>query len=462
VSAQSWWGDDLLNRSADDMPWARGATTVTFGRMRAETAWLRRMYGRAGIGARNTVALHGTPSFTQLWSVFALWSLGAQVITLPQRGDLAEVLTEARPEFHVSFGQSDRAFRPFADECEVMVRRRSDGRGAVTEHCLVQLSSGTTGRGKLIGRSADSLLVELHLMSTVDGLPAADDRVLLLDSVAQSFGLVGGVLHGMNSGAMMMFPRTFDPKKVLPAARDAQFVIGSPSSLGQLATPGARSALPDLRAAISGGEVLHPHVFERFQHVHGVRIGQAYGTTETGLIAADPVGTYEPPSVGVPVRGLRVRVERGVLEVHMAQSPYLYDQSPWLGGWMSTRDLVALDPVTGELRLRGRADVVPADHTDLDLLEIERVLHSHRHVREAIVLGTEHIEAHVVGSPALDNVDLLAWCRTALGRSRAPVSCHVVAELPRTANGKYVRDRELIRTARTTTGLSGSIEGIAR
>jgi acyl-coenzyme A synthetase/AMP-(fatty) acid ligase len=139
-----------------------------------------------------------------------------------------------------------------------------------------------------------------------------------------------------------------------------------------------------------------------------------------------------------------------VLQVHLAQSPYQADPEPWLGGWVSTQDLVTVHPTTGALRLRGRVDSGGDHHADVDLLEIERVLHAHRHVHEAVVLCTDPIEAHVVGSPALAQLDLVAWCRGVLGDTRAPARCHVVPALPRTVNGKYLRNRELIRTARAT------------
>lgn len=456
----SWWGEDLLGRSADDVPWARGASTVTAGRMRAEVAWLRKVYRGQGIGTRSTVSLHGTPSFTQLWSVFALWSLGAQVIMLEQRlsrEDLDAVHDRIRPQFHAIFGGSNRMNRPFTDECEVMVSPLPDGEPASTDHCLVHLSSGTTGRGKIIGRTPDSLLTEVERLAMLDAMPRAGERVLLLSSWAHSFELIGGVLHGLDCAAILVFPTSLAPERVLLTARDAQVVIGTPRHFERLSAVAGTPSLPDLRIAISGGEVLNSSVFRRFARRYGVRIGQVYGTTEAGIIATDLSGDHPPPNVGLPVPGVRVRVEDGELEVHLAQSPYLTDPDPWLGGWMSTQDLVVPDPDTGVLRLCGRAGVErAAKYTEADLLEIERVLRSHRDVDEAVVTGVDTIEAHVSGAPGLDHMDLVEWCRRLMGETHTPSRCHVVTALPRTANGKSLRTRELIQRARSRIGAARS------
>jgi len=446
--APSWWGEDLLARGGDETPWAHGTRTVTAGRLRAEVEWLRKVYRSQGVGVRSTVSLHGTPSFTQLWSVFALWSLGAQVTMLPQRlppEDMAAVLDEVKPQFHVSFGRSDRAYLPFTSECEVMVRRRPDGVPATTDHCLVHLSSGTTGRGKIIGRTPDSLLAEVDRLGMVEAMPRGGERVLLLDSWAHSFGLIGGVLHGLDRGTTLVIPRSLAPGRVLAAARDAQVIIGTPTHFERLSAVPGTPSLPVLRIAISGGEVLHSSVFRRFARRFGVRIGQVYGTTEVGAIAADLHGRFSPPHIGWPLPGIRVRVESGVLEVHLAQSPFLTDAEPWLGGWMSTQDMVVHDPITGAMSLRGRVGAERApEYAETDLLEIERVLRSHRHVDDAVAFGLDTIEVHVSGSPSLDHMDLVEWCRRLLGDTHVPSRCHVVPTLPRTANGKSLRNRELI------------------
>jgi acyl-coenzyme A synthetase/AMP-(fatty) acid ligase len=445
-----WWGAELLNHSAHDAVFARAGREVTFGALRAEVGSLAQTLSRHGIRAGNTVALQGTPSFTHLWSIFALWSLGAQVLLFEQgvRGqERAALLQMCAPQFFVSFGGLYSQTDKFIDQCEVLVRRMPDSQPAHSGHCVVQFSSGTTGRPKAVGRTSESLLIELDRLRTLDGMPKAGERVAVLESVTHSFGLIGGLLYALDTGATAVFPTTHTPRAIAEAAALAHVVIGNPRYFDQLVNAADDVTLPDLRLAVSGGEVLSCEVYRAFARRYGVSIGQAYGTTETGIIAADLAGVFGPPTIGLPVQGVRTRVVDGVLEAHVAQSPYLYEDLAWYGGWMSTHDLVTREPETGVLRLRGRVDDDGLAH--VDLLQIEAVVRAHEQVTDAVVLGVDPIEAHVASAVNLDQTELSAWCRRFLGDG-PPVQYHVVRELPRTANGKVLRNRSWLHEHRAT------------
>jgi 3-hydroxy-4-methylanthranilate adenylyltransferase len=351
VAARSWWGEELLGRGADRAPWAG---EVDMARVRHETAWLARVLGYQGIRAGSTVAFRGTPSFTQLWALFACWSLGAQVLLLERRiagPESAALLDRCAPQFDITFGEPIGR-QVFVDECGVLVARRRPGRPAGTPHCLIQFSAGTTGALKAIGRTPESILHELALLRDLDGLPGPGEPLLLLDSATSSFGLIGGVLRALDVGHPVLFATNRRPAAVVDTAAGAEVIIGTPRQFRALADGPA--ALPRLRTAVSYGDVLAPGVGERFAERFGVRIGQAYGTTETGIVAAELTGRYPSPHIGRPVPGVRTRIADGVLEVHIGQSPYLDRGDLPHGGWLSTHDLVSQDPVTGMLRLRGR------------------------------------------------------------------------------------------------------------
>lgn len=384
--AQSWWGAELLDHGAHEGVFAWAGREVTFGALRAEVGWLAQMLSSHGIRAGNTVALQGTPSFTQLWSIFALWSLGAQVLLLElhlRRQERAVLLKMCAPQFFVTFGGLYHQTDIFVDQCEVLVRRVPGGQPVHSSHCIVQFSSGTTGRRKAIGRTSESLLVELDRLRTLNGMPKAGERVAVLESVARSFGLIGGLLYALDAGATTVFPTARTPRAIAEAAALAHVVMGNPQHFDHLARAADDVTLPDLRLAISSGEVLPRNVYEAFAHRYGVRIGQAYGTTETGIIATDLASMSGTPTIGLPVEGVRTRVVDGVLEVHVPQSPYLYQDQSWAGGWMSTHDLVSRDPATGALRLRGRVD--DTGHDLLPHTANGKVLHNrarlpaHRH-----------------------------------------------------------------------------------
>jgi 3-hydroxy-4-methylanthranilate adenylyltransferase len=444
---RAWWGADLLYQVGDGSLWAGAAGRISRGRFRDEVARLATTLERHGIRAGHSVALCGSPSFTQLWTIFALWSLGAQVVLLDPRLSQQEhraLLELCSPQCCISFGGLSPRGDVFVDECEVLVRWLPAGRPMQSSHCVVQFSSGTTGQIKAIGRTPESLLGELDRLRRVDGMPRAGERVLLLEWVSHSFTLVCGVLHALDVGAAVLFAPRNRPDRIAAMAADAHVIMGSPRHFDELtAAPGS---LPRLRLAVSGGEPLPHNVYDRFADRFGVRIGQAYGTTETGIVAADLDGACGPRAVGRPVDGVRTKIVDGVLNVHVPGSPYLYENRPWMGGWLSTQDMAAADPETGVLRLRGRIEgdtgsVDPA----VDLLEIEAVLQNHRHVDDAVVLGVDPIEAHVVGSAELDHQDLRRWCRHFLGVAATPSRYHLLRELPRTGNGKVARNRRRLR-----------------
>ncbi|RSS72257.1 class I adenylate-forming enzyme family protein [Streptomyces sp. WAC06614] len=367
---RDWWGAELLARHPAGALWAQAGHEVTYQRLRTRTADFRALFRAHGIGPGSTVALQGTPSFSQLWSVLALWSLDAQVMLMGQdiRGrELGRLLDRCRPQYHVAFDAPTRFPRAFHDECEVLVRRMRGGRPATADHCLVHFTSGSTGFAKAVGRTPASLLAELDTFRRVGGMPGPGSRVLLLGPVAHSFNLVGGLLHNMNTGAVTVFPtRTGRPAALRTAIRSrVDTVLGTTEHFTQLALGDRAVRVPGLRRAVSGGDRLDDRVHARFAERYGVRIGQAYGTTETGIVAADPTGWYGPGTVGMVVPGVQVRVLAGELQVRMERNPYLAQEAPparFLAdgpldgpGWLCTRDRAAFDPA-GALRILGRID----------------------------------------------------------------------------------------------------------
>ncbi|MFD8705591.1 class I adenylate-forming enzyme family protein [Kitasatospora sp. NPDC059648] len=364
-----WWGAHLLARHPSTAPWARSGRTVTYGQLRRQVAELGRLLQSYGIRPGTTVALRGVPSFSQLWAVFALWSLGAQVqlINSETRGpDLTGLLDRCRPQFYVTFGPTDFGGRLFHHECEIFVRRLRGGLPAAGDHCLVQFTSASTGPAKAVGRSARSLLTELDAFVRIGGMPQRGDRVLVVGPYTHSFALIGGLLHNMNVGAETVLPRSSSVPSLLRSAirSDVNTLLGSSEHFAQLARCVRPLAIRGLRRAIAGGTRLDAPVHTAFEERHGVRIGQAYGTTETGIIAADPTGWFGPDTVGMIAPGVQVRLLSGELQVRLDESPYVGVRSVAPGfvrgeggaGWLRTGDLVAFDPDNGGLRITGRTD----------------------------------------------------------------------------------------------------------
>ncbi|MFG2022491.1 AMP-binding protein [Streptomyces sp. NPDC048825] len=99
----------------------------------------------------------------------------------------------------------------------------------------------------------------------------------------------------MSAGSTVLFAPHSGRRTVLGTAirSGADTIIGSPQHFTALTQIDRPLRIPRLRLAISGGERMDHGVYARFAERHRVRIGQAYGTTETGIIATDPTGWYE-------------------------------------------------------------------------------------------------------------------------------------------------------------------------
>ncbi|MER6916685.1 class I adenylate-forming enzyme family protein [Streptomyces sp. NPDC000594] len=449
-----WWGAELLGGRPDDEPWARAGREVSRAELRGRIQESIGIFAAHGIREGSSVALRLPPSLTGIWSLLALWSLGAQVQLLDHRlkpAEVQRVLDLCEPRYYVHF--MDGTATQFQDECEVYVEWRRTGSAARTDHCLVQFSSGSTGRPKVIGRTAASLRAELASFSRIPGMPQRGERLLLLNSTIHSLGLIGGVLHAMSTGATLVFTPRLQPQALVStlAEQEIDAVFGVPFHYDLLSRVPRAPALPRLRLAVSGGERLSRDVHRRFEERYGIRVGQAYGMTETGIVATDLTGAFAPPVVGRVAPGVHTRVVGGELWVRLDRSPYLQDEGTerYTDGWLNSKDLAHFCERDGTLRITGRSDsLVAIGGLKVDLMEIEHELALHPAVREAVVLhGEEGIEAHIGAPDGVTVSELQSFARERLSNFKIPRRFQVVPALPRTANGKLLRSAGLLRAA---------------
>ncbi|WP_113698942.1 class I adenylate-forming enzyme family protein [Nonomuraea lactucae] len=461
AETRTWWGADILGRGAASAVWARVPHEVTLGQLRERITERATALRARGAGRGSTVALCVPPGVTQVETLFAAWSLGAQVILVDHRssaGEFERVLSLCEPQYVLSPAATPgKATAILADEHHVRVERRVTGRSAESDICLVQFSSGSTGAPKAVGRSSGSLLAELDRYAALEGMPGRGERLVLLNSLTHTMGLVGGLLHALNAGVELVFPARINPADVLQSAAEtgAHAIFGVPVHFDLLSRRRHRKP-PALRLAVSAGEMLPQEVYDRFADAFGTTIRPVYGTTETGLVAADLAGGCAPPCVGTPTRDMRVRELAGELHVALERSPYLYTEQHgrYDDGWLRTFDRCVGEARTGHLHILGRTDsVVVVGGLKVDLGEVEAVLRGHPSVREAVVVCDATIEAYVGGDETL-TADLLArWCRDRLSDFKIPRRFHLAAAVPRNPDGKIIRRPELLRMAfRTANG----------
>jgi acyl-coenzyme A synthetase/AMP-(fatty) acid ligase len=451
--AEPGWVDEFLLAGPDAQVCLVVGAPITRGTLRGLVADRQLALTATGPVEGRMVALQLPPSVAFIANLLAGWRAGAQVCLLDHRLTPYEtdaIVQRLDPAALVAPKQlTGGGLRAYYEVDETVTRRHD--RPADTPHALLQLSSGSTGPSKVIGRAAASLIAEVDRYTLMDGVPRSGERVVLLASMVHVLGLVGGLLYGLHTGVELAVPEraTGDAILAAVAAGDAPTtLLGVPFHIELLASVVAPPRLPQLSGMTTGGELVRPSVYDAFVDRYRVRLGNMYGMTEVGVIATDLFASLRPALAPAP--GITVAERAGELHVAMPESPYvgLVDPTRWTDGWLRTKDAGVVEPGTGHLRVLGRLDSqVSVGGLKVDLTEVEQALVGLPEVAEAVVIFDRAIEAFVVlaDPSAAERLDGLIASR--LAGYKRPRTVHLRPRLPRTATGKLVRDAKVLRAA---------------
>jgi acyl-coenzyme A synthetase/AMP-(fatty) acid ligase len=447
------WVDEVLLFGKDTDACITLDETIDRSALRRLVLERQSALGAAGLRRGGTVALCLPPSLAFITNLLAAWRTGAQVTLLDHRLTEYEVdraLARVKPQVVVRPSQPvAAALRAFFPVDEAVLGY--PGEPAATGHAVVQLSSGSTGPSKVIGRTAANLVEEVYRYTRIDGVPRCGERIVCLASMVHVLGLVGGLLYGLHAGAELVVPARLTTDGILAAvaAGDAPTtLLGVPFHIELLASVAQPPPLPQLTGMTTGGELVRPAVQQAFVDRYRIRLGNMYGMTEVGVIATDLFGEHRPALAPAP--GITVREDGGELLIQMPASPYLglSDPTRWAGGWLHTKDAGTVDPATGLVTIQGRLDSqVSVGGLKVDLTEVEQTLASLPGVSGAVVVYDNGIEAYL-GLPDPAGVgEVEALIATRLAPFKRPRRLHLLPQMPRTATGKLVRDRAVLRAA---------------
>lgn len=452
----------LCGSASADPVWVDEQGTVDRRSLHGEVERYHDLLADDGVEEGRCVAVQAVPGVSLFALLLAVWRRGARAMLLDHRLTPAETerLTAlCTPHFRV---RDAHAARHFTDASELVIEATGATDDLPGDACLVQFTSGSTGRSKVVGRSAASLDAELDRYAAVEDMPGSADRLLLLCSPTHTWGLVGGVLHGLAAQVPVLFAAAAHGGAVVRAARalDATAVFGVTTHFEMLGRTAELTSLPRLRVATSAGMTTSPAVAERFRTASGCPLGQVYGLTETGVVTADLTGRF-PGTVGRPAPGVEVRTSGGELHVR-SDDPYLVHDGVerYVDGWLRTFDRGTVDPTTGAVTVLGRADsVVAVGGIKVDLVEIEQVLQEHPGVTQVVVTYGSTIEAHVAADADLTDRALAAWTRERLSPLKVPKRYYLHDQLLQTPTGKVVRDRAQLLSAVPRRAGVGSEQG---
>ncbi|MBO3751087.1 acyl--CoA ligase [Streptosporangiaceae bacterium NEAU-GS5] len=449
----SGWVDEVLLGGPEDDVCLHLGAPVTRGELRKLVAGCRQDLADAGLRRGGTVALCLPPSLAFITSLLASWQVGAQASLLDHRLTAFEVdvaLQRLAPQVVVTAASAGGG--PLRGFSEVAGRvDRYPGKAAATSHAVIQLSSGSTGPSKVIGRDAASLIEEVKRYTLIDGIPRGGERIVSLASMVHVLGLVGGLLYSLHAGVNLTIPARTTADGILStvaASDQPTTLLGVPFHIELLASVLEPPRLPQLTGMTTGGELVRPDVYDMFTERYGVRLGNMYGMTEAGVLATDLFGRHRPSLTPAP--GITFREQDGELHFALPASPYLGEQDPrrWSDGWLHTRDAGTVDPRTGLIRVLGRRDSqVSVGGLKVDLTEVEHTLAALPEVAGVVVVCDHAIEAYLVLAEGCELPAVERQIATRLAPYKRPRRLHLVEQLPRTATGKLVRSHAALRDA---------------
>ncbi len=323
---------------------------------------------------------------------------------------------------------------------------------------VVLFTSGTTGAPKGVLLSHRNILANwAQAVSVLDFHPG--DRVLNAMPMFHSFGLTGGTLLPLFIGARIFFYPSPLHYRMVPEAtydNDSTIIFGTDTFLNGWARYANPYDFHSLRYAFSGAEKLRDSTRQLYAEKYGVRVLEAYGTTETApALALNTKTANKVGTVGRMLPGIETRlepVENGegaVLHVRGPNvmlgsvgpaKPDLIDAP--LDGWYDTGDVVSFDD-DGFMRVIGRVKRFAkpgGERISLDgCQELAAALWPHAEHAVVAMPDARKGEALVLVTTQEDATTraLLAFARErGLAEIMVPRVLHVVKKLPLLGSGK--------------------------
>lgn len=345
---------------------------------------------------------------------------------------------------------------------------------------LMIYSGGTTGQPKGVPICHKALLFNVAqqyaaLRSHLTGKANQDYQLLLAVPLYHILGL-GNLLFTLSRGGKAIL--VMNPRDTSAFVKEwSRHIVSSFPGVNTLynsllESPAFRKLdFSGLVLCLGAGMPVSQATAERWHEATGCHITEAYGMTETGLIACNPAGASRPGSVGLPVPGMEISLRDDAgLALHIGEGEICV-RSPAImsgywrrheenaaafttDGFFRTGDIGLFDH-DGYLRLVDRKkEMIISSGFKVFPSEIERVLNAHPGVLESAVVpspddkaGEVPIAYVVPRHPYLDAAHVIAHCAEHLVSYKRPRRVIFRDELPKSNVGKILR-KELIAAQR--------------
>jgi long-chain acyl-CoA synthetase len=343
------------------------------------------------------------------------------------------------------------------------------------EPVLICYTSGTTDRPHPVARSHDHEIWNAQTYADIYDF-GREDTALVAMPLSWVWGLSSSCLALLSAGATVVLHREFESAAAVDEIEASQVTLFAGTMSMFTAMLGSLKQRPrdlsSLRHLYRGGEPLNNDVARQVEDLTGLRLYDAYASTEASpVLAVDPVRDLAPPqgTAGRLVKGVKIRlVDESGADVPRGQAGEAiiggrgimlgYWNEPDLtaarltpDGWFRSGDLLIEDEDgyyyvvgrSGDLIIRNGARVAPA--------EVESALTSLPGVRDAVATGIpdeefgESIVAFVLLEPGtiVSVDDVYAQLSGRIARYKIPSEIRFVDDLPMLRNAK--RDRRALR-----------------
>lgn len=327
-------------------------------------------------------------------------------------------------------------------------------------------TSGTSGTPRAVMHAHRAIWARQMMVDGWYGL-TSDDRLLHAGAFNWTYTLGTGLMDPWAIGATALIPQDGIDMSALPlllSRHDATIFAAAPGVYRKVLTSGKPLSLPKLRHGLAAGEKLPQKIRDDWQAATGTQIFEAYGMSECStFISNAPSTAAAEHRLGWPQVGRRVAIvgADGPVPIGTEGTIAVSNRDPGLmigyygapdetaaryhGEWFMTGDQGVMDETYGITYLARSDDMMNAGGYRVSPIEVESVLQTHPQIQEvgvidvAIKEGVTVIAAFYVAADDIPPEDLSAFAEERLARYKQPRMYHRIAQLPRNANNKVLR-----------------------
>ena len=435
-----------------------------------------------GIDKGDRVVIYLNNSCEYLFSLFAIWRIGA--IAIPTNrvfttSELQYILNDSQAKLLIT----DEEAKDLIDiqtyipenlneykESEVLNACDTDW----DDLCQLQYTSGTTGKPKGAMLTHGNYFTAIH--NECDVLTLKQDDIFLGIYPMAHVGL-SWAIAALRAAAYYILIEQFNLDEYLELCKTEKVTVltGMPPVIHSLTTMDKTEELKTVREIISGGGPLHKKIWKEFHETYKIPIINAYGLSESIVIGTGTVIRPEDyreadrfESVGHPVCFSEVKI---VDEIDPTKILNKYEQGEialrgpaiakgyWRrekqtiesfldDGWFLTGDIGYLDDDNRLFITDRKKDMIVMSGWKIYPTEVEEVLIKYPKLKEIAIFSIDDVHrgeipvAAVVWKDEPDHEGLIRYARENLSRYKVPREIYDLDELPRVNGWKLLR-REL-------------------